>query len=212
MTSLACLLASGPAPASVQKGDAAARALVEPQRLDASICLDIRYATADNFVHRPVYPVARALLKREAAEALVRVHRALAADGFGIVIFDAYRPWSVTRLFWDLTPPDKRAFVADPAKGSQHNRACAVDITLYERATGRPVVMPSEYDEMSARSAPDYMGGDAAARARRDLLIQAMRREGFKVYESEWWHFEHGACREAPLLDVPLERVPSAER
>jgi D-alanyl-D-alanine dipeptidase len=132
---------------------------VEIKALDPGIHLDIRYATANNFVGRPVYKEARAFLQRPAAEALVRAHRALAAQGYGIVVFDGYRPWSVTKLFWDVTPEDKKEFVADPSQGSRHNRGCAVDLSLYDLASGREVEMPSGYDEMTERAYPDYAGG-----------------------------------------------------
>src|SRR6185295_16148822 len=88
--------------------------LVELVKLDPSIRLDIRYATTNNFMHRPVYAQARAFLQRPAAEALVRVNHALREKGYGLLVFDGYRPWRVTKIFWDITPPEKRTFVADP--------------------------------------------------------------------------------------------------
>jgi D-alanyl-D-alanine dipeptidase len=181
--------------------------LVELTRLDPTIRLDIRYATADNFLGRPVYEQARAFLQRPAAEALIRVHRALDATGFGLLVFDAYRPWSVTKLFWDMTPPDQRAFVADPARGSKHNRGCAVDLTLYDRATLQSVPMPSEFDDFSERASPDYAGGTREQRERRDLLRAAMEREGFSVEPNEWWHFNYRGWREYPILDVPFSEI-----
>src|SRR5439155_316237 len=111
--------------------------LVELTSLDPGIKLDVRYATDRNFVGRPVYSEARAFLQRPAAEALLRAHRSLRPRGYGALVFDGYRPWSVTKLFWDLTPRAKREFVADPRKGSKHNRGCAVDMSLYDLATGR---------------------------------------------------------------------------
>ncbi len=99
-----------------------ARELVELVTLDSTFRLDIRYATPDNFMGRTMYSQARAFLQRPAAEALVRVLRALRTQGYGLMIFDGYRPWSVTKEFWDATEPAKRKFVADPAKGSKHNR------------------------------------------------------------------------------------------
>src|SRR5437762_5194619 len=119
--------------------------LVELVHLDPTIKLDIRYATPRNLAGRAVYAEARAFLQRPAAEALVRAHRALAAHGFGLLVFDGYRPWRVTKLFWDVTPPEKHEFVADPAKGSKHNRGCAVDLSMYDLRTGREVEMPSAY-------------------------------------------------------------------
>ena len=184
--------------------------LVEIQALDPTIRLDIRYATSRNFVGRPVYKEARAFLQRPAAEALVRAHRALATKGYGIVVFDGYRPWSVTKLFWEVTPEDKHEFVADPRKGSRHNRGCAVDLSLYERATGREVEMPSGYDEMTERAYPDYEGGPAEARERRERLREAMEAEGFSVYPSEWWHFDYKDWALYPVLDVPFSKLGRA--
>lgn len=181
--------------------------LVELTTLDPTIRLDIRYATRDNFLSTPVYTEARALLQRPAAEALVRAHRALGAHGFGLLIHDAYRPWWVTKLFWDATPADRHDFVADPAKGSRHNRGCAVDLTLFRRGDGRAVAMPSLYDEMSERSSPGYVGGSEEARRLRDRLRAAMEREGFTVFESEWWHFDYAGWREYPILNLPIDRV-----
>src|SRR5512134_3839711 len=128
--------------------------LVELVALDPTIKLDIRYATASNFVGRPVYDQARAFLQRPAAEALVRAHRALGEKGYGLLVFDAYRPWRVTKLFWDVTPPAQRDFVANPRKGSKHNRGCAVDLSLYDLRTGEEVPMPSAYDDFTARADP----------------------------------------------------------
>jgi D-alanyl-D-alanine dipeptidase/kynurenine formamidase len=193
--------------APVEPGPFRAPDLVELVALEPTIRLDIRYATANNFVGRPVYGEARAFLQRPAAEALVRVHRALAKDGFGLLVFDGYRPWTVTKLFWDLTPEDKRVFVADPQKGSKHNRGCAIDLTLYDLATGKEVVMPGAYDEMSERSYATYDKGEAKARERRDLLRQAMEHEGFFVYPWEWWHFDYKDWRDYPILDVPFGAI-----
>jgi zinc D-Ala-D-Ala dipeptidase len=179
--------------------------LVELVRLDPTIKLDIRYATSNNFVGRPLYRQARAFLQRPAAEAVVRVHRALEAEGYGLLVFDGYRPWAVTKLFWDVTPPEKHEFVADPAQGSRHNRGCAVDLTLYSRSSGKEVEMTGAYDEMTERSYPTYAGGTADQRARRDLLRAAMEREGFTVYESEWWHFDYRDWKEYAILDIPFE-------
>ena len=152
---------------------------------------DIRYATANNLMGRPVYKTAHAYLQREAADALNRAEQSLKQKGLGLLVFDAYRPWSVTKLFWDSTPPAKREFVADPVKGSKHNRGCAVDLTIYNLRTRRPLPMPGEYDEMTERSYPTYKGGTAGQRANRDLLRRSMEQQGFTVNESEWWHFDY---------------------
>jgi zinc D-Ala-D-Ala dipeptidase len=185
--------------------------LVELTTLDPTIKLDIRYATANNFLSTPVYTQARAYLQRPAAAALARVHRSLSSQGYGLLIHDAYRPWWVTKVFWEATPPSLREFVADPAQGSRHNRGCAVDLTLYELRTGKAVSMPGVYDEMSPRSYPDYSGGTPVQRQHRDLLRRAMEQEGFTVYETEWWHFDFEDWRQYPIVNVDFERLQRGE-
>ena len=185
--------------------------LVEIVSIDSTIHLDIRYATPKNFTGRAVYGEARAFLQRPAAEALARANAALKEKGYGLLVFDGYRPWRVTKIFWDITPPEKRTFVADPAKGSKHNRGCAVDLTLYDLKTGAAVEMPSDYDEMSERAYPTYAGGTKEQRERRDLLREAMERAGFFVYAYEWWHFDFKDWLEYPIMDAPFaELTPSA--
>jgi D-alanyl-D-alanine dipeptidase len=181
--------------------------LVELAPLDASIHLDIRYATSNDFLGTPVYSQARAFLQRPAAEALLRVQQKLKPLGYGLLIHDAYRPWYVTKIFWDATPAEGKIFVADPAEGSRHNRGCAVDLTLYDLATEKPIEMPGTYDEMSPRSFPDYPGGTSLQRWHRDLLRRAMESEGFTVYGAEWWHFDYKDWKEYPILNVPFEKL-----
>ena len=188
-----------------EKGDFRKPELIEIEKLDQTIKLDIRYATPNNFLGAAVYTRARAYLQRPAAEALVRAHLSLAKDGYGLLIHDAYRPWEVTKLFWEATPPALRQFVADPAKGSRHNRGAAVDLTLYDLATGEPVEMPGVYDEFTARSYPRYPGGTSLQRWQRDLLRVAMEDEGFAVFEHEWWHFDYRDWQRYPILDRTLE-------
>ena len=181
--------------------------LVDVTKLDDSIKLDIRYATTDNFLGTPFYTSARAFLQKPAAEALVRVHKKLADKGFGLLIHDAYRPWFVTKMFWDATPEKYHMFVADPLQGSRHNRGCAVDLTLYELETGGPIIMPGLYDEFSDRSYADYPGGTTSQRWHRDLLRRAMEEEGFSVYQAEWWHFDYRDWRRYPIMNVTFENV-----
>jgi len=183
--------------------------LVEIVKLDPTIRLDIRYATANNFTGRPVYREARAFLQRPAAEALARASATLRAKGYGLLVFDGYRPWSVTKLFWEITPQDKRekGFVANPAKGSKHNRGAAVDLSMYHLAPRWEVEMPSAYDEFTERADPDYAGGTVEQRARRDILRAAMEKEGFTVDPGEWWHFNYQGWEQYPILDVPFEEI-----
>ncbi len=176
--------------------------MIELITLDKTIKLDIRYATANNFVGRPVYTEARAFLQRPAAEALARVQKALRREGLGLVIFDGYRPWSITKLFWEVLPRDKRKYVADPAKGSKHNRGCAVDLSIYDLKTGMPVPMPSDFDEFTTRASPDYTGGTAEERANRDKLRRLMESEGYVVNPNEWWHFDSKDWQQFAIYDV----------
>jgi len=179
--------------------------LVEPARLDSTLHLDIRYATTNNFLGSVFYPSARAFLQRPAAEALVRAARALRRLGYGLLIHDAYRPWYVTKVFWDATPPESRWLVANPAQGSKHNRGAAVDITLYDLATGRPVEMPSTYDEATPRAVADFPGGTSRQRWHRALLRRVLEAEGFTVNPSEWWHFDYRDWQRYPILNRPFE-------
>jgi D-alanyl-D-alanine dipeptidase len=185
--------------------------LVELVTLDAAIHLDVRYATTNNFLGTPVYTEARAFLERPAAAALLRALHKLRPLGYGLLIHDAYRPWYVTKIFWDATPPEGKIFVADPKEGSRHNRGCAVDLTLYDLATGKPIEMPGTYDEMSPRSFPDYPGGTSLERWHRDVLRRAMESEGFTVYEHEWWHFDYKDWREYPILNIRFEELHSGQ-
>jgi zinc D-Ala-D-Ala dipeptidase len=185
-------------------------ALVELVKLDSTIKLDIRYATINNFAGRAVYAEARAFLQRPAADALLLAHRWLKKQGYGLVIYDAYRPWTVTKLFWDITPPEKRIFVADPSSGSVHNRGCAVDVGLYNLSTGLEVEMTGNYDETSERSFVTFTGGTKEQKANRDLLRKAMEQDGyFFVYPEEWWHYNYRDFRDYAIQDIPFSKIVS---
>jgi D-alanyl-D-alanine dipeptidase len=202
--SLPVLARSGP---PAEPGPFRAPDLVELTALEPGIRLDVRYARSDNFLGQPVYRQARAFLQRPAAEAVARAHRKLAEKGYGLMVFDGYRPWAVTKAFWDATPDELKVFVANPARGSRHNRGCAVDLTLYDLATGRAVDMGSGYDEASPRSYVTWEGGTREQLDRRETLREALAREGFFVYPWEWWHFDFKDWRDYPLLDVPFEAL-----
>lgn len=181
--------------------------LIEVNNVDTSTRLDVRYATDDNFMGHAFYDSPRFFLQKPAADALLRAHRKLAAQGLGIALIDGYRPWYVTRMFWDAVPPESRAFVADPSQGSRHNRGCAADITLFELASGAIVDMPGRYDEPSSRSSPLYLGGTSLQRWRRDLLKRAMEAEGYDVYSNEWWHFDYGEWRKYPVMNIDFAEI-----
>jgi len=181
--------------------------LVELVKLDPTIELDIRYASKNNFLGRKVYKEARAFLQRPAAEALVRVSQAVHREGYGLLVHDGYRPWYVTKIFWDATPEDKKIFVADPAKGSRHNRGCAVDLSLYDLKTGLAVKMPGEYDEMTERSHINYACSTPEATRLRNLLRASMEAEGFAVYEPEWWHYDYKDWKEYPITNLKFSDI-----
>ena len=176
-------------------------------RLDPTIRLDIRYATADNFLSTPVYTQARAFLQRPAAEALVRAHRTLAQQGYGLLIHDAYRPWYVTKMFWEATPGGQARLRGRPRQRLAPQPRLRGRPHALRTRRGRAVEMPSVYDEMSERAYPAYPGGTLEQRAPPRPAAPAMEREGFAVYESEWWHFDYSDWREYPILNVAFRQI-----
>jgi D-alanyl-D-alanine dipeptidase len=196
------------APALTLPLDPAATAtpdLVDLARFDSRLRFDIRYARTDNFMGRALYPVARAVAQRPVAEALSRVQSRAEAAGYGLLIFDAYRPWRITRTMWEETPPEQREFVADPRGGSRHNRGCSIDLSLHR--SGVEVTMPSPYDDFT----PAAYRGNTAAPAERvaasRMLERLMAAEGFVPLPNEWWHYDWAEWRRYPIMDVPLEDV-----
>ena len=181
--------------------------LVELVKVDPSIKLDIRYATTNNFLGAAFYSHARAFLQRPAAEAVARASAALHKGGYGLLVHDGYRPWYVTKAFWDATPDNEKWLVANPASGSKHNRGCAVDLTLYELATGTVVEMPSTYDESTQRAYAFYPGGTDLQRWHRALLRRAMEAEGFTVNPTEWWHFDYKDWKDYAIENVRFEQI-----
>ncbi|MCG3175132.1 MAG: D-alanyl-D-alanine dipeptidase [Candidatus Omnitrophica bacterium] len=173
---------------------------------DPRIRQDIRYATTDNFMKERLYPVARCLVLLPVAESLKSVQTELEAQGLGLKIYDAYRPLVVQKKMWARVPVE--GYVANPAKGSNHNRGAAVDLTLVD-ADGRELPMPSAYDEFTERAHRDYAGGSEEERHNRWILEEVMERNGFKGLRSEWWHFDYRDAKSYPVLDVPLEAVPA---
>jgi zinc D-Ala-D-Ala dipeptidase len=181
--------------------------LVDVAREVPDAVLDLRYATSENVLGRPLYPVARCLLRRPAAERLIRAAARLRAAGYRLRLYDCYRPLSVQRALWAYYP--RRGFVADPDRGgSNHNRGGAVDVGL-STPEGGEVEMPTAFDAFGPKAAASAVRGiTAAARLHRDRLRRAMEAEGFKVNPREWWHFDAPDALAAPLLDLPLDRLP----
>ena len=181
--------------------------LLELINLDETIKLDIRYARNDNFVGRPVYQEARAFLQPVAVEALARVNSKLRSKGLGLIVFDGYRSWPVTNLFWDVVTKEQRPYVADPAVGSRHNRGCAINLSLYELSTGRQLEMPSEFDEFNEKSHPDFDRGAITQRRNRDILINTMESDEFEVNPKEWRHYDHADREQYEILNFPIDEI-----
>jgi CubicO group peptidase (beta-lactamase class C family)/D-alanyl-D-alanine dipeptidase len=200
----AAALAATPPP---EKGDYRDTDLVDLVAIDPTIKLDIRYATTNNFAGAAFYKQPRAWMQRPAAAAVARANVVLKEQGLGLLIHDAYRPWHVTKMFWDATPEGMKQFVANPATGSRHNRGCAVDLTLYELESGQPVQMVSGYDEFSPRAYPMYPGGTARQRWHRELLRRTMQTQGFTVYEYEWWHFDFKDWKMYRIGNVAFDEI-----
>jgi D-alanyl-D-alanine dipeptidase len=181
--------------------------LVDVAALDASIRVDLRYASDDNPVGEELLRTSRAFLQRPAAEALLRAHRALAKQGYGLVVRDAYHPWWVTKVVWEATPPDVRRFLGDPADGSGYNRGTTVDVGILRLADRRVLDFPSRYGEMSLRTYLDFPGGTSEQRFHRDLLQEAMETAGLSSLATQWWRYDLPEGRKYPILNVtPDER------
>jgi CubicO group peptidase (beta-lactamase class C family)/D-alanyl-D-alanine dipeptidase len=181
--------------------------LVELNSLDPTIKRDIRYASTNNFTGAVFYKQSRAFMQRPAAKAVVRANKRLQKRGIGLLIHDAYRPWHVTKMFWDATPDELKSFVANPATGSSHNRGCAVDLTLFDLKSGEPIQMVAGYDEFSPRSFPLYPGGTSRQRWYRELLRRTMEAEDFTVYKFEWWHFDFKDWKKYRIGNVTFEKI-----
>lgn len=186
-------------------GATAAPDLVDLARFDPRLRLDIRYAGADNFMGRVLYPVARAVAQRPVAEALSRVQTRAQGAGYGLLIFDAYRPWRITKAMWEQTPPEKREFVADPRTGSRHNRGCSIDLSLHK--DGVEVTMPSPYDDFTPAAYRSNTAAPAEALALSRMLEGWMVDAGFVPLPNEWWHYDWEGWRRYPIMDVQLEDV-----
>lgn len=169
------------------------------------IRLDLRYATPHNVVGRALYGRAAAFLCQPAAADLARAQAALARHGAALVVFDAYRPYRATVQLWDHVRDER--YAAPPGRGSRHNRGCSVDVGLVDRATGRPLPLPTDFDDLSPAAHSAFEPVPAAVRRHRALLLDTMTAHGFVNYAGEWWHFDHHRWAEFDLLDVPLEEL-----
>ncbi len=179
--------------------------LIELKKHIPGLKLDIRYATKNNFAKQAVYKQARAFARLPVANALKNVQAELNKSGLGLKVFDGYRPYSVTVKFFDIAS-DKN-FVANPKEGSRHNRGCAIDLTLINLKTGKDLAMPTPYDSFAAAASPDYKDLPVEVIKNRDILINVMQRNGFRVLDNEWWHFDFKGWKEFELMDIGFEEL-----
>ncbi len=184
---------------SQQPGD-----LVDITELDSTIVVELKYATADNFLKDTLYSANICLLRRVVAERLIKVHRSLRPMGLGLKIWDGYRPLSVQKKMWGKLPDPR--YVANPQRGSNHNRGAAVDVTLVDME-GNELEMPTDFDDFSQKAGSDYPYVSGPAKTNRKILQDAMRTQGFITISSEWWHFNDKDCKKYSVLDVPLEKL-----
>ena len=169
------------------------------------IRLDIRYATTNNLMKQPMYSLAAAFLRKPAAEALKAVQEELKPLGYGIKVYDGYRPYRVTVRFYEAY--HDTAFVASPYRGSRHNRGCAIDMTLIDLKTGEELYMPTPYDAFTPQAAATYAKLPAKAIANRKIMQDAMLRHGFVLYPDEWWHFDYAGYQKYPVMDLSYEQL-----
>lgn len=170
----------------------------------------ITYASEANFLKRKIYPSPELFLRKPAAEGLVKAAEILRKQGYGMVLYDGYRPYAVTVLFYEEA--GDTTFVADPRKGSKHNRGMAIDLSMYELKTGKIVDMPSGYDEASERAYHDYSGGTDASNHNRQILRSAMEQAGFSIFKFEWWHYDFKGWESCPTYDLWHDAIRNAVR
>ncbi len=178
--------------------------LVDISTINPRIILDIKYATSDNFVGKPVYTAAKAYLETKVAKKLDDAQRLLETKGLGLKVWDAYRPLPVQQVLWDLVPDPR--YVADPKVGSVHNRAAAVDVTLVD-AQGNELAMPTEFDDFSERAHLSYEDLSAEVLKNRELLLATMTSVGFEPFETEWWHYNARNAEQYPLLSTTFDEL-----
>lgn len=179
--------------------------LVDLENVIPGLVLDIRYATADNFTGERIYDRAKAYARRPVAEALKKVQEALKVQGLAVKIFDAYRPYSATVKFYEVY--GDTTYVASPYRGSRHNRGCALDLTLIDLETGKELKMPTGYDSFSRKAWPSTPVADPQVRKNREILINVMSENGFRVNASEWWHYDFRGWKNFEVLDIDFDEL-----
>lgn len=177
---------------------------VDVEKINPKFCIDIRYATTNNFAGKVLYPVAKCYLRKKVASKLNDVQNALEERGLGLKIFDGYRPLSVQKIMWEIVPDER--YVANPAEGSKHNRGSAVDVTLVD-SKGQELRMPTGFDDFSVKAHRDCFDLPNEAIENRDLLEKIMVQHGFIPLPTEWWHFDDAEWEDYPIEDVSLESL-----
>ena len=177
---------------------------VEIIKLNPHIRLDIRYATPNNFLHQTVYPQARCFLRHDAAMAIDAVQKELELIGLGLKIFDGYRPLSVQKKMWQIMP--NTHYVANPKKGSRHNRGMAVDLTLVD-ADGKALPMPTPFDSFKKEAHQDYWNLPVQVMRNRWILRSVMEKHGFSPIRTEWWHYDYKSWKKYRVLDKSFEEL-----
>jgi zinc D-Ala-D-Ala dipeptidase len=180
--------------------------LVDVQSINPRIRIDLRYATADNFLGKPMYRMAKCFLRREVAVRLSEVQVELESLGLGLKVWDGYRPLSVQKEFWKLVPDER--YVASPVKGSRHNRGAAVDLTLVDR-DGKELEMPTKFDDFTEAAGAFAPCKERAAENRR-LLQRLMKAHGFEIFPTEWWHFDAAGWEKYDVLDLSFEEIEAS--
>ena len=170
-----------------------------------NIILDIRYATDKNFTGNVVYTAPKAFARKPVVKALGSIQEELLDSGLALIIYDAYRPYAATLKFYEVYPDTN--FVAAPWYGSRHNRGCAVDISLAYLENGKEIPMPTEFDDFSEKAGPYYEDIPDSAKANREFLIDIMKRHGFTVYPTEWWHYDYQGWENYKLMDIPFDKL-----
>jgi len=181
--------------------------MIDVQRSIPNIILDLRYETTDNFMHRIMYPELpkNTFLRLPAIRALAQVQKELNKKGLGLKIFDAYRPYFVTEKFWELVHDDR--YVADPKKGSGHNRGIAVDLTIIDLKTGKEIKMPTGFDNFTDSAHHDFVDLPEDVLLNRKLLKETMEKFGFKEFATEWWHYSLPDPEKYEVLNLSFEQL-----
>ena len=148
---------------------------------------DMKYASDDNFLKAKVYDCAECFLRLKTVKALIEANKVFVKKGFRIKIFDCYRPLDIQKRMWKIVSNPK--YVADPAKGSIHNRGGAVDITLVYSDTGKELDMGTPFDFFGEEASHNYLNISDEVKNNRKLLKKIMIKKGFNSFDSEWWHY-----------------------